>query len=89
MPKQLSQNGLYRIFCYWDVPAVAEDIECLRLSGSKQCVYVYVLELQVLRKFLDVFSSFDWDSMALSLQGPIPLSAFDDPEGMLWVLEPS
>ena len=37
----------------------------------------------MLRKFLDVFSAFEWDSMALSLQGPIPLSAFDDPEGML------
>ena len=52
-------------------------------------INVCVLELQVLRKFLDVFSAFEWDSMALSLQGPIPLSAFDDPEGMLWVLEPS
>ena len=39
--------------------------------------------LQVLRKFLDVFSSFDWDNQALSLQGPIPLSAYDDPKGML------
>ena len=39
--------------------------------------------LQVLRKFLDVFSTFDWDSKALSLQGPIPLAAFDDPEGVL------
>ncbi len=39
--------------------------------------------LQVLRKFMDVFSTFDWDNKALSLQGPIPLSAFDDPEGVL------
>ena len=64
----------------------------LRILNVSVCLAannVYVLELQVLRKFLDVFSSFDWDSMALSLQGPIPLSAFDDPEGMLWVLEPS
>ena len=43
----------------------------------------WAVRLQVLRKFLDVFSAFDWDNKALSLQGPIPLSAFDDPKGVL------
>lgn len=37
----------------------------------------------MLRKFLDVFSAFDWDNKALSLQGPIPLSAFEDADGVL------
>jgi hypothetical protein len=37
--------------------------------------------MQVLRKFLDVFSKFDWDAHALSLQGPIPLASFPDPQG--------
>ncbi|CAL8466851.1 g6387 [Coccomyxa elongata] len=36
--------------------------------------------LKVLRKFLDVFSKFDWDAHALSLQGPIPLSSFPEPQ---------
>ncbi|KAK9916995.1 hypothetical protein WJX75_009637 [Coccomyxa subellipsoidea] len=36
--------------------------------------------LKVLRKFLDVFSKFDWDAHALSLQGPIPLASFPDPQ---------
>ena len=39
------------------------------------------LHLQVLHKFLEVFSAFDWDTYALSLQGPIPLSAYPDGQG--------
>jgi hypothetical protein len=31
---------------------------------------------QVLHKFLEVFSAFDWDTFALSLQGPIRLASF-------------
>lgn len=29
--------------------------------------------MQVLHKFLTVFSEFDWDNLCLSLQGPIPV----------------
>ena len=32
--------------------------------------------MQVLHKFLEVFSAFDWDTYALSLQGPIRLTSF-------------
>ncbi len=43
---------------------------------------------QVLHKFLEVFSAFDWDSHALSLQGPIPLSAYPDGQGASAVVMP-
>ena len=36
---------------------------------------------QVLHKFLEVFSQFDWDKYCLSLRGPIILSSFPDPQG--------
>lgn len=41
--------------------------------------------LQVLRKFLEVFSNFDWDAHALSLQGPIPVSSLPEPKGISFV----
>lgn len=31
---------------------------------------------QVLHKFLEVFSTFDWDTCGLTLGGPVPLSTF-------------
>lgn len=37
--------------------------------------------LQVLCKFLEVFSIFNWDEYCLSLQGPIPLNTFPNPVG--------
>ena len=36
--------------------------------------------MQVLHKFLTVFSKFDWDQQCLSLRGPIPLSTFPNPK---------
>lgn len=36
--------------------------------------------VQVLHKFLEVFSRFDWDAHCLSLNGPIPLNTFPDPK---------
>lgn len=36
--------------------------------------------VQVLHKFLTVFSKFDWDTQCLSLRGPIPLSTFPNPK---------
>lgn len=37
--------------------------------------------MQVLLKFLQVFSKFDWDTFCLSLQGLIPLNSFPDFKG--------
>ena len=40
---------------------------------------------QVLHKFLEVFSGFDWDRYCLSLRGPIALDSFPNPVGArLW-----
>ena len=39
---------------------------------------VWLLCVQVLLKFLQVFSEFDWDTFCLSLQGLIPLSSFPE-----------
>ena len=36
---------------------------------------------QVLHKFLEVFSVFDWDRFCLSLRGPIALDSFPNPVG--------
>ena len=36
---------------------------------------------QVLHKFLEVFSCFDWDRYCLSLRGPIALDSFPNPVG--------
>ena len=35
---------------------------------------------QVLHRFLTVFSTFDWDNMCLSVNGPIPLNTFPNPK---------
>ena len=37
--------------------------------------------LQVLRKFLEVFSQFNWEEYCLSVHGPIPISSFPHPCG--------
>ena len=37
--------------------------------------------VQVLHKFLEVFSCFDWDRYCLSLRGPIALDSFPNPVG--------
>ena len=37
---------------------------------------------QVLHKFLEVFSCFDWDRYCLSLRGPIALDSFPNPVGV-------
>ena len=42
---------------------------------------VRLLCVQVLLKFLQVFSEFDWDTFCLSLQGLIPLHSFPDFKG--------
>ena len=37
--------------------------------------------LQVLRRFLSVLGSFDWEHYRLALQGPLPLSELANPRG--------
>ena len=37
--------------------------------------------LQVLRRFLSVLGSFDWDHYCLALQGPLPLAELHNPHG--------
>lgn len=36
----------------------------------------FMLCLQVLYKFLDYYSAFDWDNYCVSINGPIPISSF-------------
>lgn len=43
----------------------------------------YCYGCQVLHKFLESFSQFNWDKYCLSLQGPIGLSSFPSPVGKL------
>ncbi len=57
------------------MPALATD----RLRKEEQPCFSALY--QVLHKFLEVFSEFDWDKYCLSLQGPIVLSSFPDPRG--------
>lgn len=38
-------------------------------------------QLQVLRRFLSVLGSFDWERYALALQGPLPLAELHSPRG--------
>jgi hypothetical protein len=56
----------------------------LALDGSLAhnflCMYMPI-SVQVLLKFLEVFSAFKWEEYCLSLQGPIPLSSFPYPQG--------
>lgn len=37
---------------------------------------------QVLHQFLQVYGSFDWDAMCLTLQGPVPLADIAHSKGM-------
>jgi hypothetical protein len=37
---------------------------------------------QVLHQFLQVYGSFDWDAMCLTLQGPMPLADIAHSKGM-------
>lgn len=43
--------------------------------------YIYIYVLQVLYKFLDYFSKFDWDNYCVSLSGPICISSFPEVTG--------
>lgn len=41
------------------------------------------LVLQVLYRFLEFFSKFDWDNFCVSLWGPVPISSLPDVTGLL------
>lgn len=39
--------------------------------------------MQVLYRFLEFFSNFDWDNFCVSLWGPVPISSLPDVAGNL------
>ena len=41
------------------------------------------LAFQVLYRFLEFFSKFDWDNFCVSLWGPVPISSLPDVTGTL------
>uniref|UniRef100_A0A0E0D757 PAP/OAS1 substrate-binding-related domain-containing protein n=1 Tax=Oryza meridionalis TaxID=40149 RepID=A0A0E0D757_9ORYZ len=45
--------------------------------------------LEVLYKFLEYFSKFDWDKYCISLNGPVPLSSLPNLTGESYSVEPS
>lgn len=44
--------------------------------------------LQVLYRFLELFSKFDWENFCLSLWGPVPLSSLPEITGRSNVIFP-
>lgn len=42
----------------------------------------FSLLVQVLYRFLEFFSKFDWDNFCVSLWGPVPISALPDVTGI-------
>jgi hypothetical protein len=44
------------------------------------------MRAQVLYRFLEFFSNFDWEKFCLSLWGPVPISSLPDMTGNLYVL---
>lgn len=47
----------------------------------------YSLHGQVLYRFLEFFSKFDWDNFCVSLWGPVPISSLPDVTGIQNLLE--
>ena len=43
------------------------------------------MHVQVLYRFLEFFSNFDWERFCLSLWGPVPISSLPDMTGNLYV----
>lgn len=62
----------------------------VKVSGSQPawfgtyltCIQVSVVPVQqVLHRFLQVYGSFDWDTMCLTLHGPVPLAKVSHQRG--------
>lgn len=43
--------------------------------------------MQVLYRFLEFFSKFDWENFCVSLRGPVPISSLPDVTGIDNLLE--
>lgn len=78
---------LVKAWCYYEARLLGAH-HSLISSYALEAMVLYVFNLygkglssplQVLQRFLQVFSSFDWDSYCLSMVGPIPLSSFPHP----------
>lgn len=78
---------LVKAWCYYEARLLGAHHSLISSYGLEAMVlYIFNLygkglnsPLQVLQKFLQVFSNFDWDSCCLSMLGPIPLSSFPYP----------
>ncbi|GAB4814831.1 hypothetical protein N2152v2_001877 [Parachlorella kessleri] len=87
---------LVKAWCYYESRLLGAH-HGLISSYALETMVLYVFNLhhkelnspmEVLGKFLEVFSSFNWDEYCLSLQGPIPLNTFPNPEVDLHGLDP-
>jgi len=43
------------------------------------------MHVQVLYRFLEFFSNFDWEKFCLSLWGPVPISSLPDMTGNIYL----
>eukprot|EP00897_Mesotaenium_endlicherianum_P001132 jgi/Mesen1/11019/ME000098S10414 len=74
---------LVKAWCYYESRLLGAHHGLISTYGLETLVlYIFHVfhgslngPLQVLLKFLEFFSTFDWDNYCLSLQGPIPISS--------------
>lgn len=79
---------LVKAWCYYESRLLGAH-HGLISSYALEAMVLYVVNvhgqgldspLQVLRRFLQVFAAFDWDTHCLSMVGPIPLASFPHPK---------
>lgn len=101
MDRQVSRDHLFKrsivlvkAWCYYESRLLGAH-HGLISSYALEAMVLYVLNvhgsglespLQVLQRFLEVLSGFDWNRYCMSMLGPIPLSSFPRPYGTLFCL---